>query len=258
MIVQKQFLEKIKKYFSLNIYEVKIWTALLSRGIASAGELSEVSNVPRSRSYDVLESLEKKGFVIMKIGRPIKYIAVQPEEIVTRIRKNVSNEIQKDLEIVDKLKETNVFKELELLHKQGVEHVDASELTGSMIGRKKLYAQLESMLKGAKESVLIVTTSKGLTRKYNALKNTLKKLNKRGVKVTVAAPLNKDTKKTEKLLANIAEVKHVDKLKARFAIVDDKEMIFMTSDDKVQPGYDSGVWVDSPFFTQAVKGMFEF
>ena len=69
---EKQFLMDLKKHFRLNIYEAKIWTALLSRGIASAGELADISGVPRSRCYDVLESLEKKGFIIMKIGKPIK------------------------------------------------------------------------------------------------------------------------------------------------------------------------------------------
>ncbi|MEK6816001.1 MAG: helix-turn-helix domain-containing protein, partial [Nanoarchaeota archaeon] len=81
MIVQESFLKKLRSAFDLNIYEVKIWTALLSRGVASAGELADISGVPRSRSYDVLESLEKKGFVIMKLGKPIKYLAVKPEEV---------------------------------------------------------------------------------------------------------------------------------------------------------------------------------
>jgi sugar-specific transcriptional regulator TrmB len=62
MIMQKDFIEKLK-VFGLNSYEAKIWVALLSRGVSSAGELSDISNVPRSRSYDVLESLEKKGFI---------------------------------------------------------------------------------------------------------------------------------------------------------------------------------------------------
>ena len=42
-----QFLQELRKNFKLNIYEVKIWTALLSRGIASAGELADISGVPR-------------------------------------------------------------------------------------------------------------------------------------------------------------------------------------------------------------------
>ena len=82
MIVKDDFIKKLKNVFDLNIYEVKIWTALLSKGVSSAGELSDISNVPRSRSYDILESLEKKGFVIMKLGKPIKYIAVDPKEVL--------------------------------------------------------------------------------------------------------------------------------------------------------------------------------
>jgi len=82
VIVKDEFLNKLRQYFNLNLYEVKIWTALLSRGISTAGELSEIGNVPRSRAYDILESLEKKGFVVMKLGKPIKYLAVEPAEVV--------------------------------------------------------------------------------------------------------------------------------------------------------------------------------
>src|SRR3970282_1413045 len=92
MIVKEEFLSKLRRYFCLNLYEVKIWTALLSRGVSTAGELSDIANVPRSLSYDVLESLEKKGFVIMKLGKPIKYIAVPPTEVVERVKKNLKED----------------------------------------------------------------------------------------------------------------------------------------------------------------------
>ena len=88
MIVQKDFLNRLKD-FGLNSYESKLWIALLSRGVSTAGELSDISNVPRSRAYDVLESLEKKGFIVMKVGKPIKYLAVPPAEVVERVKKKV-------------------------------------------------------------------------------------------------------------------------------------------------------------------------
>jgi len=53
MIVQKEFLGKLRD-FGLNSYESRLWTALLSRGVSTAGELSDISNVPRSRTYYVL------------------------------------------------------------------------------------------------------------------------------------------------------------------------------------------------------------
>src|SRR3989337_2263830 len=127
MIVKEEFLSKLRRYFSLNLYEVKIWTALLSRGVSTAGELSDIANVPRSRSYDVLESLEKKGFVVMKIGKPIKYIAVAPTEAVERIKR------------LEDLKTTDVLQELQTLHSQGIELVEPSDLGGSLKGRHNLY-----------------------------------------------------------------------------------------------------------------------
>src|SRR5574342_495059 len=119
MIVQKDFLNKLKD-FGLNSYEAKLWTALLSRGVATAGELSDIANVPRSRSYDVLESLEKKGFIIMKLGKPIKYIAVPPEEIVIRVKRKIEDESKTQLKALDDLKDSDILDELKLLHKNGV------------------------------------------------------------------------------------------------------------------------------------------
>ena len=58
MIVKDEFLSRLRKIFDLNLYEVKVWTALLSRGTSTAGELSNISDVPRSRTYDILESLD--------------------------------------------------------------------------------------------------------------------------------------------------------------------------------------------------------
>ena len=60
MIIKDDMLVELRRYFDLNLYEVKLWAALLSRGVSTAGELSDIASVPRSRSYDVLESLEKK------------------------------------------------------------------------------------------------------------------------------------------------------------------------------------------------------
>src|SRR3990167_4178532 len=132
-MAQQTFINALKQQFDLNIYEAKIWTALLSRGIASAAELAEISKVPRSRCYDVLESLEKKGFIIMKIGKPIKYIAVKPEVIIERVKKDHEAEARHTVGVLDSISTDDAFKELELLHKSGIRHVDVNELSKSII-----------------------------------------------------------------------------------------------------------------------------
>ncbi len=257
MIVEEEFLAKLRRYFDLNLYEVKIWTALLSRGVSTAGELSDISNVPRSRSYDILESLEKKGFIVRKVGKPIKYIAVSPEEVVERVKKNFQKDANKAMQKLDELKDTEVLDELKDLHSDGIEMVDPTDLSGSLKGRHNLYNQLETMIKGAEETVTIMTTTEGLTRKVDALKPVLKKIEERGVKIRVAAPLSEEAEPAIKDLEGIAEIRDAD-TRARFCVVDGEELLFMMMDDsEVHPSYDVALWINTPFFSQALEEMFE-
>jgi len=257
MIVKEEFLSKLRRYFSLNLYEVKIWAALLSRGVSTAGELSDIANVPRSRSYDVLESLEKKGFVVMKLGKPIKYLAVPPSEVIDRVKKNMRIDAEGKIRRLEELKGTDVLSELNTLHTQGVELVEPTDLSGSLRGRHNLYNHLDMTIRNAEESVDIMTTSAGFMRKIEGFKPTFEKLKKRGVKIRIAAPLNKETKNAEKEIGKVAEIWHCD-TKARFVVVDGRELVFMVLDDsEVHPTYDIGIWVNTPFFANALRELFD-
>jgi sugar-specific transcriptional regulator TrmB len=258
MIVKEEFLGKLRRYFSLNLYEAKVWTALLSRGVSTAGELSDIANVPRSRSYDVLESLEKKGFVVMKIGKPIKYIAVPPKEVLERVKKNLKASTDSHIKKLDELKSTDLIEELNGLHTQGVELVEPTDLSGSLRGRINLYNHIEFTIRSAEETVTIMTTKQGLVRKVEGLKPLLEELAARNVEIKIAAPLDsKEAQDAAKQLEGIAEVRHIDHISARFVVVDGAEVIFMVmNDDDVHPTYDIGIWVNTPFFAQALQQLF--
>jgi len=253
MIVKQELLSKLKHDFRLNIYEVKIWTVLLSRGIATAGELADLSGVPRSRCYDVLESLEKKGFIIMKIGKPIKYIAVKPEEIVERVKKEINEDADLSLKMIDEIKGTDIFKELELLHQTGIEKIDGDELSNSIIGRDNINYFLKKMVERAEKSVLIATTKDGFVRKVNLLNKILRKASRKGVKTQIIAPVNE---KIAKKVKDIAELKNKD-INGRFVIVDNKELLFMINNDTIDKNFDAAVWVKSPIFTIALAQMID-
>jgi len=257
MIADNEFIKKLRAAFNLNIYEVKIWTALLSKGVATAGELADISNVPRSRSYDVLESLEKRGFVIMKLGKPIKYIAVEPKEIISRVKKDVQARANQSLSAIDHVSETKFYNELSVLFKNGIDHINPSDISGSIKGRVNLYDHMETMLKGAKKSVVIVTSKSGFKRKAEMFKPIFKKLSDKKIEVKIGVPLDKDTKKIALELGKYANVKNMN-VDARFLMVDNKEMLFMINDDnEVHESYDIGVWINSPYFVNAMSSLFQ-
>lgn len=252
MIVQESFLKKIKD-FGLNSYEAKIWTALLSRGVSTAGELSDIAGVPRSRSYDILESLEKKGFIVMKIGKPIKYMAIPPEEVVERVKRRMLVQAEEQSKTLEQLKGSDVLTELNLLHSQGIDMVNPSEITGILKGRNQIYNHMSSMIKGAKKSVVLVTTEDGLIRKHKHFGNLLKKTADRGVDIRILAPLSSKSKDIVQELKKFADVKIASLSGARFCIIDNKELAFMLMDDtKTHPNYDSAVWVNTPIFAEAL------
>jgi len=258
MIVKEEFLSRLRKIFDLNLYEVKVWTALLSRGVSTAGELSNISDVPRSRTYDILESLEKKGFIVMKLGKPIKFIALKPEEVIERVKRNLMTSAQEKHKRLEELKGEEVLSELSTLFTQGVKFVEPSDLSGSLRGRNNMYNHLDMLINGAEKTVTIVTTSDGLNRKMEALMPSLDKARKRGVKIRIAAPINASNEKIAKDLARVAEVRNMKNLNARFSLIDSEQIMFMLLDDKnVHPNYDVSVWINTPFFAKALEQMFE-
>ncbi len=256
MIVQKELLNKIKD-FGLNSYEAKLWTALLSRGVATAGELSDIANVPRSRSYDVLESLERKGFVIMKLGKPIKYIAVPPSEVIERVKKGIKDDAEKQANVLEKLKKSEILNELNLLFNTGIETVDPVDLSGALKGRKNIYNHLASMIKQAKKSVLIMTDELGLVRKAENLKNHLLRAKERGVKIKIVANNVSKSNAAVKKVQSASQIK-ICKPVSKFVIVDNKNTLILASDDeKVHPDYDFALWVSTDSFAKSMVNMFD-
>ena len=247
-----QFLQELRKNFKLNIYEVKIWTALLSRGIASAGELADISGVPRSRCYDVLESLEKKGFIIMKIGKPIRYLAVEPEAILERVKRDIQDEAEEMATQFESIKGTDEFRELELLHKTGVQKVDISSISKSIVGRTDINRHVKDMLSKSKSSAVVVSTQEQMERMAKLLKGFTQGFAKKGVKTRLYAPSNRA------LAKKLQNVEHVEyNANSSFVTIDGKEMLFIVSNQNVAPDYEVAVWIESPFFVNAVNVLFE-
>ena len=258
MIVKEEFLSRLRKIFDLNLYEVKVWTALLSRGTSTAGELSSIADVPRSRTYDILESLEKKGFIVMKLGKPIKFVALKPEEVVERVKKNLVVDANEKSKRLEKLKGDEVLSELSGLFKEGVKYVEAGDLSGSLKGRQNIYNHMDMLIRDAEKTITIVTTADGMNRKAEMLLPSLEKAKKSGVDIRIAAPITAANKEVAKDFSRVAEVRHLERLKARFMIVDSQQLMFMLLDDEqVHPNYDVGVWLNTEFFAQALEQLFE-
>ena len=253
MILKQEITNKIKDYFDINVYETKVWLALLSKGIASAGEISSISGVPRSRTYDVLESLEKKGFAIEKLGKPVKYIGVKPAIILEKLKNNVKKDAEDKVKDLLKIKSTKEYTELEGLYKEGSNPTKREDVTASLRGKSNISNHLREILQNAKKEVVICTNVQEFFSKMSLFKQTLDRLRKSDVKVRIAlsGEGNLINKISEKLGIKIKLV-NID---AKFFIIDRKEILFYLSKNSNQE--DIAIWLSSGFFSEAFASLFE-
>lgn len=99
--------EENLRNLGLNAYEVKTYLALLGTGKESlqASELSAASGVPMARIYDIMESLERKGFARIGLGRPTLYQAVSPEEALEAHRTRLRLDLERKMEEFDRMRD---------------------------------------------------------------------------------------------------------------------------------------------------------
>jgi len=223
--------------------------------MSSAGEIAEMSGVPRSRTYDVLESLEKRGFAIEKLGKPVKYLAVKPSVVIEKLKNNTMKYAEEKVEVLTSLKDTKEYEELLSLHDTGIEPMKNHELSTSIKGRSNLYSQLRDTMESAEDSVYLATSSYELMSKQKMFSEVFDKLKKRNVDLKVI--ISDDENEAKKLCKKFGIVIKSKKINARFMIADRKELIFTLKPTNVHEDYDYGFWINSEYFTNSLAYLFE-
>lgn len=253
MLLKSEVVNKIKDYFDLNVYETKVWLALLSKGIASAGEVAEISGVPRSRAYDVLEGLEKKGFAIEKLGKPVKYLGVKPEVILEKLKSNLRFEVEEKISFLSNIKETPEFEKLEALYRNGIDPVKREEISAAITGRANISNYLRELLEGAKEEVIICSSAFEFYSKINLFKETIKLLKKSGVEIKIA--LFGEKSLIERISSELKVDVKMTTVESKFFIIDGREILFYLSDG--DGSRDCAIWLNSEFFSKGFVSLFE-
>jgi len=99
---------------------------------------------------------------------------------------------------------------------------------------------------------MVISTGQHVERFAKLLKNFVPGFNKKGIKAKIYSPYNKNT------LKKIEGMEHKEfSPNTSLITIDGKEMLFMVSNDSVAADYEVAVWIDSPFFVNAVNVLFE-
>ena len=253
MLVKQELINKIKDYFDLNLYETKVWLALLGKGTATAGDIATISGVPRSRTYDVLESLEKKGFAIVKIGKPVKYLGVKPKMVLEKIKNNVRKNADDRIDNLSNIKETSEFIQLEHLYKNGIDPIKREDLSAALRGKSNISNHLREILQNANKEIIVCTNAEEIKSKFKLFSQTFKTLKQNNIKVKLAFSGDETLIKDLEQKLDI-KIKRTE-IDSKFFIIDRKEILFYLSKGPEQE--DIAIWLNSEFFAQAFASLFE-
>lgn len=254
MLVKQELINKIKDYFDLNVYETKVWLALLGKGVASAGEIAEISGVPRSRTYDVLEGLEKRGFTIIKLGKPVKYLGVKPHIILEKMKNNAKQDAEERISDLSKIKTTEEFSKLETLYREGINPIKREDISAALKGKSNISNYLKEIIKNAEKEVIICANAEEIASKLKLFKQTFEILQKNNIKIKIA--LSGENPSLIKKLSEAMNLKiQKTEIKAKFFIIDRKEILFYLSNKS--DAEEIAIWLNTNFFSEAFASMFE-
>ncbi len=230
------------KGIGLNQYEAKAYAALLLMGDATAGELSNRAELPRPRVYDIINRLEKKGFVVVQPGRPVKYRAVPPKEAMENFlkmrREMFEKEVAKIREVAEKIEEMASSPTMKK-EESGFWLINSDNM---------LRNRLHQLLSSSEKEVVVTLTPDFLVEYGNVILPAVEDLTSRGVRVRLIVP--KGIRGTFAVSGDVDVIETEENLPPA-VVVDDKRMIMGVPGDK------RGILMEHPELSRSFKKMIE-
>ncbi|MFD1526603.1 TrmB family transcriptional regulator, partial [Halolamina salina] len=156
----------------LSTYAARTFVGLQKIGVASASEVAQVTDVPRSQVYGATDELEEMGLIDVQEGSPTRYRAVPVDE---------AREL-----LYDRLRSSAdaAFDHLEAVRGQHTSS-DDREAIWTTEGRENVTARITSLVAGADREVLFATSNPALLT--DDVADALVEAAEAGVDVTVAS-----------------------------------------------------------------------
>lgn len=84
----------------LTTYQSKAYLTMVREGGLTAKEISEKAGIPYAKIHSTLLSLKYKGWIIVDEGRPKKYRAKPPREVIEELMKNEIEELKAEANMI--------------------------------------------------------------------------------------------------------------------------------------------------------------
>ncbi len=151
-------------------------------GVLTPAELASVSEVPAPRTYDVLRSLERKGFAMSQPGKENKYRPVHPKIVLEKYIEEWEKLTKEELEAKKKAKEELLELMTPLMESEVPKY--GAERVWVVRGIKNVVMKMKEMLEEAEGELFIADNGYISVN----LANDIAGLADRGIPVKVLVP----------------------------------------------------------------------
>ncbi|RJS74564.1 TrmB family transcriptional regulator [Candidatus Bathyarchaeota archaeon] len=231
---------KTLREIGLTEYETRAYMYLLRTGATTASRISGNANVPYSKIYEVLNSLERKGWIETRSGRPRRYYPKSPIEALDATRLRIENKM-KDWR-------NSVVEELQPLYEK--REIREKPDVWILRGEYDAVAKIKDLVSNAKNHLMIALPA--FTEPFMfSLLPLFKSLLDTNVKVSIMVP--KDRNENMKVLENIGEVRLKDNMFGGGLIADGREAILILGEKKTS----LTIWSDHLGLVKFAKDYFQ-
>ncbi len=241
--------ERVKRAMQdlgLTTYEIKAYITLLNDGSLTAQELSNKSNVPYSKIYEVADKLVEKGWLETDNSRPTKFYPKAPLTALETTRVRLESRLKENEDIV-------LTELMSIYEKRGVkEKSDIWVISGAF----NILERVKDIIERSREELLIALPR--ITEELaKPLRPLLRALYEKGVKIYVLAAEN-TSNDTIKALSRVSEVRLKDSMFGGGVISDSREVIILLPGESNNPSETLAIWAEHIGLARFAKEYFQY
>jgi HTH-type transcriptional regulator, sugar sensing transcriptional regulator len=239
---------KAMESLGLTSYEIKVYLSLLEAGSMTASNISKKSGVPYSKIYEVLNSLEDKGWLESDSSRPQKFFPKSPLTAVEAMKMRIESSIRDSKNMI-------MSELMPIYRKSGLR--ERPEIWVVM-GVYNIAAKISEIIQTCQHELLIALpqVAEGIAR---PLQPTLRMLQEKGVKIDVLASeeASSDTLRT---ISRVAEVRLKNNMFGGGVIGDSKHVMILLSEGRSEAGNfePTAIWAEHIGLARFAKDYFHY
>lgn len=254
----------LQKY-GLTEGQAKVYLYLIGRSHVNARTISANLTLHRVDVYRKLRELEDLGLVETYLGFPKKFSAVSADialpVLLRRMESKIKSVRNSSNEIKQKLKQYKRDNQLEDSNADPDSAV-SREMYKFVVGRKRYYHEVHSMLRNAKKEILRIISANGIKRIFlSQFYKDYVRAKARGVEIKMISEINNENCAEAKKLSRLFELRHLNNVHVRLAVVDQRITAFgaRLDDENLsgRTGDDSYLFSNDPRLAETARFLFE-